>query len=576
MHPPHCFVRWWLSIAVLFATSAQAVVHIGPNCEETTIQHALDTHPEEIEFHVDAGTYAEYVIIDARSAMRYASIVGGYKNCTDDSDDSPGATVLTAQGSHHRVFTVAGLANVHISRLTMREGEDAVGGGVGFIGSGYLTLRNVLITGSRARSGGGIAAVALGDATVGVELLRTLVRNNTADESGGGAYLSGNATLIVGQGSALAFNHALDPAMGGGGLALSGPAVADIGSSGYYDAAFAQTYGAISNNRASIGAGIRVDDGGIVRVFSTTPREPTVIENNGDQDGLQRTVNGGGIAAYSNATVCAWGATLSNNRAGSGAAIYTYGSTVRLSRSAIFDGCGTLTRPARDAVDCVAGEVCNHLQINTGDSVIAMSATPGHLEAEQVAFGGNVILGTGSLVLSYTDVTLRNCLIADNRSYRVLWWTNALSIDGCTIAGNTPEDPLLDTGVFQGSGLGPAGSLNLSRSIVWQPGIALLPGAPGSMSVIDVIASDAAALRIGDSMHVNEADPVFLDPAHGNYHLQRGSPAVDYYFGGNVLPTDIEGLPRGVVLHSTTRRFDAGAFEFQDRLFANGFDPPPQ
>src|SRR5262249_48884957 len=57
------------------------------------------------------------------------------------------------------------------------------------------------------------------------------------------------------------------------------------------------------------------------------------------------------------------------------------------------------------------------------------------------------------------------------------------------------------------------------------------------------------------------SDPLFVDPAVANYHLQPASPAIDS--GNNTAPialpaTDIDGNPR--VVNTTV---DIGAFEFQ-------------
>lgn len=65
-------------------------------------------------------------------------------------------------------------------------------------------------------------------------------------------------------------------------------------------------------------------------------------------------------------------------------------------------------------------------------------------------------------------------------------------------------------------------------------------------------------------------DPLFVDETNGNYRLQWGSPAINYGINSpaaGVRSPDMDGHPRpfggGV---------DAGAYEYYERIFANGFE----
>ena len=62
-----------------------------------------------------------------------------------------------------------------------------------------------------------------------------------------------------------------------------------------------------------------------------------------------------------------------------------------------------------------------------------------------------------------------------------------------------------------------------------------------------------------------QSDPLFKNPANGDYHIKFGSPAVDHF--NSVLMVDFEGdsRPQGLL-------DDAGADEWTDLIFKNSFE----
>jgi len=145
------------------------------------------------------------------------------------------------------------------------------------------------------------------------------------------------------------------------------------------------------------------------------------------------------------------------------------------------------------------------------------------------------------------------------------------SITASTIAGNA----IGDANVIRDSA-----STSLRKSVVWQPGKRVLSLVSGNLQDGDVdylLASDLAGIPV--STHNLVVDPQFEDSASGDFHLQVGSPAIDFAPGAG----DQEGdhMPRVIDLAPVANEFgaqDLGAFERQfvcaaDTIYCNGFEP---
>ena len=130
-----------------------------------------------------------------------------------------------------------------------------------------------------------------------------------------------------------------------------------------------------------------------------------------------------------------------------------------------------------------------------------------------------------------------------------------LKIENSTFAGNN-----IGSQVFLSSG-----HFTLQRSIVWQPGVPVLSQSGGSRSVGDLIVHDASTIG-GETNTVRVvADPLFLDPAHGDFRPHAASLAVDFSSSGGGL--DLLGNPRGTDLALVPNVYgsgDLGAYERVD------------
>jgi hypothetical protein len=151
-----------------------------------------------------------------------------------------------------------------------------------------------------------------------------------------------------------------------------------------------------------------------------------------------------------------------------------------------------------------------------------------------------------------TDLLLQNCLIMDNYTGYdgggVAIWDDETEVAfvNCTIAGNVART---GGGVFAGSETG----VEITNSILWdnhaEDGPQLAIRGPSTAAIVS-----HCALEGGDSaVHVEQdttldwgpgnidADPLFVDPGEGDYHLAPGSPCIDA--GCNCgVPADVTDL----------------------------------
>jgi hypothetical protein len=90
-------------------------------------------------------------------------------------------------------------------------------------------------------------------------------------------------------------------------------------------------------------------------------------------------------------------------------------------------------------------------------------------------------------------------------------------------------------------------NMTVRSTIVWAPG-----GTPRvSIAGCNLAASIAGPTPVPGAM---SSDPLFVDPANGDFHLRQGSPARDAAMTGPAVDLDHFSRPRGA-------RFDIGAYE---------------
>jgi hypothetical protein len=528
-------------------------------------------------------------------------IEGGFTSCSDFTIGASDRTTLTGANGAGPIFAIDGTSNVVLNNVVLtgaNRGADPEGGAIFFGGTGSLTISNITIVNNQAGYGAGIDVSPSGGPATLTLNSGSIIEDNTAQHSGGGIRIEGNTRMFMLQdNSTVTINTAVDSY--GGGIEILGPARADIASPG-----IGTSGSAVAGNTAAYGGGIAVvattNNAAVVRLFTVDATRPVTVSGN------MASTEGGAFYLLPNATsggavaqMCLYNFLVDDNHSPDGAAIYGEESIDDvIEGSNIFfnppEECGPESPASLGAVACAPGITCNELSDNSNvgsGNVIAAGPIIDNdsdfatLSANNFSMHGNV----AARLITATDVYLTNnistCLLSGNRVTDGLIVFSAddsppstATISNCTIANNTIDNGSVLEGYAQ---------FTLKNSIIYQPGTSTLDydnGAcqgtnPRCLSVSYVLSDETLTLPSGAK--VIAADPLFVNAADGDFHLQAyvqsgvitRSPAIDFApaAGGN----DLDGNPYDQdvdVLSNTFGPRDLGAYEMQpinDRIFGD-------
>jgi len=378
------------------------------------------------------------------------------------------------------------------------------GGGIYVLGGSSGIQRNEIYSNSTWGRGAGIAV----NGGTSVLIQENVIRNNTANVD----------------------NNVTD---GGGGIFIGGGTVT-VRNNNIYQNAVVQS-GATYSHRG--GGGIAVEDGSGVVIENNQIYENTISVAEGQSAG------GGGIYIGANQAIVAQNEVYSNTTNGyGGGGIYVHDGNSQIQRNRIYNNVAQNGN-------------------NGGGGIYVYVGTP-LIEANTI-YGNNAPgtgpwRGGGGLYVENGTPIIRNNLfyanVTDSRGGAIKLYDGSSTVENNTIYGNS-AGPDGGGGIYRASGTptlrnniianntdyGVYGSVTVSYSDFW-------------LNSAGACGGGATCAPAAGNIFQN---PLLVDPAGGDYHLQSASPCRDTADPSNYPSTDYDGFARPFGPGA-----DMGAYEF--------------
>ncbi len=499
----------------------------GGQCIYTSIQAAIDEADPESEIRVttDLGTFNENLYIDKNLVLK-----GGYSSCglaqldsrLDNSwtivDGMDVSTVLVIEGDD---------LLVDISGFIFQNGNannTSTGGGVVVSGSdSVIDLDHIIISVNEGFVGGGLLMAGNASSST-INLKNTHLWHNSSKDKGGGLYCT-NAVVNIYDGLDI-WNNISNGNMGfsghGGGIYSEDCQINLVGQ-GAPPSNFILN---IRNNSASgNGGGVYLQNSDINflpdEFISNSSFFLKINDNKSNISNQNDMGSGGAIYATLDSNIGAPPAPLSariyNNRADEGSAISLHESSNAYFRNSYFVQNGVSGTGDTNDVSVV------HLNGANTEASISLSTFADNLSNFVFSLEDSPTLNLHSSIINEPSAEHEVVSLSHGSSFSF----------GCSI-------------FHEGESIGPISIMD--------------------QSVID-------------------DDPGFVSPVVGNYHIQHDSIAVDRCSflgainpgGDTPLVNDSDGDVRGIDIPNVsngTGTYDVGADEYNDLIFANGFENP--
>jgi hypothetical protein len=570
-------LRMLLCVALLLGAGVRTAragvppfwVGAGVPCNFNSLQTAIDAVPDGATLRLASNQL--YDPINVTITDKSLVIEGGWADCSGTPGD-PDVTLSGLAGSFLpviRAWSPAIDREVLLRNLHIRGGERS---GVEIGNHVTLTLEYSRVDENQAATGGGVHVEATPPATAELRVHGSTIGNldglpgsgNYAN-SGGGVFCRHASVMLRG---ALIRNNAANES--GGGLYLD-DCTLDTGFGVFVLPGVGWTTAWIANNDAGAGGGVFARGGSALNLGPAS--------NLLAIDGNTAEIGAGVYLTEASTSLLGQGLTISANHAedNGGAGYITDGASLTLKRNltdalaarpATPDGIIVLSTTCDEPIECSIVEL-NRVENFTGGAFYAFDAG---LTLQQTVVRGNYS-GNGSVLLlaNTTHARVENSLIHDNDSnhgdFVRMIDGSTLALNSSTLVGNATGPTLF--GLFSDNG---ANQLTLRNSIVWQPGTNVVSATPA-----DTIVSTCVNAHETQSIVALDHDPGFVDAAGDDYRLQAASANIDACADPFAVPSmDILGYTRPTDLPGSNGdgTFDRGAYELTDTIFADGFDLP--
>ena len=520
-------------IAINYSQANTLTVGTDTNCGYATIQAALNDSLPNDTVNVAAETFTG---ADAQvSILKSVTLNGGLNS--DCNGFSANRTVLQANIANAVMsIDVSNNASVTISGFDISGSQPNVitphTSGVAITGNGSVTIENTLIHDNLASKGGGISAI--NGSSVFLQN-NVEIYNNEATSQGGGIYCN-NCSLFAVETAIGKFENGVD--LGnfvsavdgqGGGIYMEMASDSFIGKSPSGNGAVS-----ISYNKSDLGSAIYLNSSNL----SSTHKGNTITNNEG------QTKESQGAAAFlaGNAVF-----SMTNNKA-----IANIGTSIfKVTDDARFD----IVSENNDCPNAVCAEVSSG-----NSSFIFRTLNNGNINIDRVKFDNNN--GSFALGESINDngITASNSIISNQQ----ITGSNYLF----TTSSGAPTMTFTNLTVVNSSGTaifnpGANNKIIFDGGIIWNNTFSDL----STLTNIGNLDIKNTIMQFDPTAFVNtlQVDPLMVDVNNGNYYLQANSPAIDYFTGTTI--EDIQGVAR-----PQGSAHDAGAYEWSDLIFANGFE----